>query len=129
MAVNDDYAPLLAVVVPTDPTASVQINCQVPLSANASHYYIDLSGPVYVGYLSVGSAVQSLGDVPGGVPEQWGGFFAQANGFAAALHVSDSSLVTAQNPARPGESIIAYADDFFMTWPPPPIEVSRLRQA
>lgn len=123
VSVNDDYAPLLAVVVPSDPTANVQVNFQVPLSSNASlmyNYFVG-DGPVYAGYVSINNAVQAgAGTVTG----QWGGFFAQANGVAAAVHASDMSLVTAQNPARPGESIIAYADDFFMTWPPPPIGIA-----
>jgi hypothetical protein len=45
------------------------------------------------------------------------------NGFAIARHASDSSAVTAENPARAGEMIIAYANDFFRVWPPPPIGV------
>jgi hypothetical protein len=43
--------------------------------------------------------------------------------FAAALHSSDSSPVTPQHPAHPGETIIVYGDDFFSTWPPPPIGI------
>jgi len=119
VAINDDYAALLAVIVPADLSANIQINFQVPLSANASesYNYFDSGGPVYAGYIAVGGAVQSVG----GVAPQWGGFFAQANGFAVALHADDSSLVTQQSPARPGESIIVFGDDFFMTWPPPPI--------
>ncbi len=53
----------------------------------------------------------------------FGGFFSGASGYAIARHASDSSLVTPQNPAHPGESIIAYADGFFVTWPPPPIAI------
>jgi uncharacterized protein (TIGR03437 family) len=49
-----------------------------------------------------------------------GGFFSDANGYVIALH-PDYSLVTTQNPARPGETILAYADGFFRVWPPPPI--------
>jgi len=37
--VDNDYAPLLAVIVPSDPSANVQVNFQVPLSANASLLY------------------------------------------------------------------------------------------
>jgi hypothetical protein len=121
VVVNDDFAPLLAVIVPEDPTADVQINFQVPLSANASlsslyNYNYFGGGPVFAGFISVGGAVQSIS-----VGRQWGGFFAQSNGVGVAFHASDSSLVTTENPARPGEAVVAYANDFFMTWPPPPI--------
>lgn len=125
VTLNDDYAPLLAVVVPSDPSANVQVNFQVPLSANASLPYNYFGfGFVYNGYLSVNNAVQSPEE---GLPE-WGGFFSGANGYAIALHASDLTLVTLQSPAHPGESIIAYADDFFMTWPPPPTAVPPSQQ-
>ena len=52
---------------------------------------------------------------------EWGGFFADANGYTIAQHATDYSLVTPENPARPGETIIAYATDFFDVWPPPPV--------
>ncbi len=123
VALNGDYAPLLAVIVPTDPSANVQINFQVPLSSiiSSPHYCVFNvtvpGGCTYGGYLAIGGAVQGIG----GELEPWGAFFAQSDGIAVALHASDASLVTRQNPAHPGESIIAYADDFFMTWPPPPI--------
>jgi hypothetical protein len=50
-----------------------------------------------------------------------GGFFADANGYALALHAADFSLVSLDNPAHPGEVIIAYGDDLFPVWPPAPI--------
>jgi hypothetical protein len=86
------------------------------------------SSPVFLGYINVSDGLHNAtldGTIIGnGVAlGPWGAFFSGANGYAIARHVSDSSLVTAQNPAHPGESIIAYADDFFMTWPPPPIAV------
>ena len=65
--------------------------------------------------LLFGSVVIVLG--PGGA------FFSDANRFAAALHATDSSPVTPDNPARPIEPIITYANDFFQTWPPPPIGI------
>jgi uncharacterized protein (TIGR03437 family) len=122
--VDNDYAPLLAVIVPSDASAYVQVNFQVPLSANASLLYEYFgAGPSYSGYISVSDGVNNaVRNETGNVP-QWGGFFSGADGYAIARHASDSSLVTSQNPAHPGESIIAYADDFFMTWPRPPIAI------
>jgi hypothetical protein len=131
--IDNDYAPLLAVIVPSDPSAYVQVNFQVPLSANASLLYPYFSlhknfgvGPTYLGYLSVSDGVNYAEPTTtlttSGLPE-WGGFFSGANGNAIARHATDSSLVTSQNPAHPGESIIAYADGFFMTWPRPPIGI------
>jgi uncharacterized protein (TIGR03437 family) len=126
VAINEDYAPLLAVIVPSDPSATVQINLQVPLSWNASRLSDALgpgSGSPYAGYVKVypsaggTAAVQTIGGLESGA------FFAGVNGAAIAVHASDSSLVTARNPAHPSESIIAYADDFFVTWPPPPIGI------
>jgi uncharacterized protein (TIGR03437 family) len=127
MMVDNDYAPLLAVIVPSDPTANVQINFQVPLSANASLLYAYFGiGPVYLGYLGVSDgvnhAVPTTTLTTSQLPE-WGGFFSNGNGYAAGVHASDSSLVTPQNPAHPGESIIVYADGFFITWPRPPIAI------
>ncbi|HEY7337207.1 MAG TPA: hypothetical protein VH639_20115 [Bryobacteraceae bacterium] len=120
VSVNNDYAPLLAVVVPSDASVYVQVNFQVPLSASAS-YGFNIVGalPLYSGDISVNEAVQTA---TGGLAV-WGGFFFIGTGYVAAIHTSDSSAVTPQNPAHPGESIIAYADDFFTTWPPPPIAI------
>lgn len=120
VSVNDDFAPLLAVVVPSNASADVQINFQVPLSANTSllYEYFGL-GPSYGGYIGVSDGVHKAVQNGTGHLSQWGGFFSAPNGYAIALHASDSSLVTLQNPAHPGESIVVYADGFFMTWPPP----------
>jgi uncharacterized protein (TIGR03437 family) len=126
VTMNNDYAPLLAVIVPSDPTASVQINFQVPLSANASMLYpYAKAGAAYSGNLTVSdgvnNAVLSTSSTTSQVP-MFGGFFS-VNGYAAALHASDLSLVTPQKPAQPGESIIVYADGFFLTWPRPPVGI------
>jgi uncharacterized protein (TIGR03437 family) len=120
--VDNDYAPLLAVIVPSDASADVQVNFQVPLSANASL----LSGTTYAGDLIVTDGVNKAMPTSTLTTNQlpfFGGFFSGANGYAIARHASDSSLVTPQNAAHPGESIIAYADGFFVTWPPPPIAI------
>jgi len=138
VSVNNDFAPLLAVIVPTDRTANVQVNFQVPLSANASllYPYLNLNqqfgvGPVYPGYLSISDGVNHAASsttlTTSQLPE-WGGFFSGAKSEAVAVHASNSSLVTVQNPAHPGESIVAYADAFFITWPPPPIAIPVLSQ-
>jgi uncharacterized protein (TIGR03437 family) len=137
--INEDYAPLLAVIIPSDPSANVQINFQVPLSSRASFTYNAASNGVplpYAGYILVieytSGAEAVLSPLPQpGIPNETApsplsfgpGFFSSANGYAAAIHASDSSPVTPQNPAHPGESITVYADDFFSTWPPPPIAI------
>ncbi len=123
---NGDYAPLLAVIVPTDPADNVQINFQVPLSAMTSLCPFSNSVPGACdpnGYLVIGGAGQNplAWQSPLEAFEPFGAFFAQAKRIAVAVHASDFSPVTLQNPAHPGEAIVAYADDFFMTWPPPPI--------
>jgi hypothetical protein len=137
--INEDYAPLLAVIIPSDPSANLQINFQVPLSSRASVTYntayngVPLYYPGYIlvaEYTSGTAAVLSPLPQPG-IPNQTApsplsvgpGFFSSASGYAAAIHASDSSPVTPQNPAHPGESITVYADDFFVTWPPPPIAI------
>ncbi len=127
LTIDNDYAPLLAVIVPSDPARNVQVNFQVPLSANASLLdAYDGAGPSYVGDLvvsdGVNKAMPTTTLTTSELPE-WGGFFSSGNGYAAAVHASDASPVTPQNPAHPGESIVAYADGFFMTWPRPPIGI------
>ncbi|PWU01868.1 MAG: hypothetical protein C5B51_21930 [Terriglobia bacterium] len=119
--VNGRFAPVLAVAIPSDASANVQVNFQVPSERNAA---IPGSSTFVGSALSVTSTISSADMI--GLPAEpsWGGFFSDANGYAAALHASDSSPVTVQNPARPGETIIAYADDFFITWPPPPIGIA-----
>jgi uncharacterized protein (TIGR03437 family) len=116
VTVNGAFAPILAVSVPSSPSASTQVNFQVPLERNVSL----APGTPYPSFSVNGVTLASsqLGLVGLTV---WGGFFSGANAYAVALHASDSSPVTQQSPAHPGETIIAYADDFFTTWPPPPI--------
>jgi uncharacterized protein (TIGR03437 family) len=50
-----------------------------------------------------------------------GAFFTDPYLYVIAQHASDLALVTPENPAHAGESIIVYGDDFFQVWPPPPI--------
>jgi uncharacterized protein (TIGR03437 family) len=116
VAINGAYAPILAVVVTkSNAVLYTQVNFQVPMERNVSLP----NGGGYAGGLTScnGASVQPL-------PAQTtGGFFADANGYAIAQHASDYSLVTPQNPAHPGESITAYADDVFPVWPPPTIGI------
>ena len=70
----------------------------------------------------VNGVTAASGRATNGLPV-FGGFFSDTNGYALAFHGSDSNPVTQQNPAHPGESIIALADDFFATWPPAPIAI------
>lgn len=122
---NGATAPLLAVVVPSDPSANVQVNFQVPAERNPSVY-----GFTNRSSFSINEAIWPTVD-QSSLPDltAWGGFFADANGYAIALHMSDSGPVTQQHPAHPGESIFVYADDFFRTWPPPPIGIAPPQQS
>jgi len=141
VVINNAPSPLLAVVITSSgQTASAQINFQVPLERNAS---LRPATPPssYSGSLAVGQVsslvvngmessvlinVASLTEFP--APTSWGGFFADANGYAVAQHGSDYSLVTPQNPAHAGETVIVYADDFLPVWPPPPIGIPAPQQ-
>ncbi len=132
VSINGAPAPILAVVIPQagDPT-NAQINFQVPIERNVSlTTNVGMAGTlsVVVQNASTPVATDTLTTLPtpsedtrlftGVLP---GGFFSDANGYAIALHASDLSLVTLQNPAHQGETITAYANDFFPVWPPPPI--------
>jgi len=109
--VNNALAPILAVTVPSDPSQPIQINFQVPLERNVTTPYNFFTDSALTVLGSAGFAsITPLPDLP-----DWGSFFADANGYAVALHASDSSLVTKQHPAHPGESIIVFADDFYRT--------------
>ena len=122
VVVNGALAPLLAVVITS--SGDVQINFQVPLERNASISYGSIDR--YAGFMfACGDTLAPLPVRPHDrdphSPFSWGGFFSDANGYAIALHSSDYRFVTQQNPARAGEAIIAYANDFFTVWPPPPV--------
>jgi uncharacterized protein (TIGR03437 family) len=103
VTINTGMAPMLAVVI--DSSGNAQINFQVPLEATGQY----------------APSIEACGTAAPAGQFDYGGFFADANGYAIAQHASDYSLVTPQNPAHPGEAIVAYADDFFPVWPPPPI--------
>lgn len=50
----------------------------------------------------------------------WGRFFSDSAGYVIAQHAADFALVTAGNPARPGEWIVAYGTNFGEVFNPPP---------
>lgn len=84
-----------------------QINFQVPLAASFGG-----AGPTVVinqGGLQ-GSATVALGFTDGSAPVAVGGFFQIAGtSFGIFQHGSDYSLVTTDNPATAGETIVGYA--------------------
>jgi hypothetical protein len=140
VTVNGAFAPILAVYVPPSGSAAYgQINIQVPLERNATiqtngdgwPMLGDVPGEKYdIGPTAVaitqGTQTATMPTGTNLVRGSWidfGGFFTDGKGNAVAQHAADYSLVTAQNPAHPGETIIVYADDFFPVWPPPPIGV------
>jgi len=52
-----------------------------------------------------------------------GVWYKDSSRYLLAEHTSDGSPVTHANPAKPGETITAYGNDFYSVWPPPPIGV------
>jgi uncharacterized protein (TIGR03437 family) len=127
--VNAASAPILGVYIPgPGQSALAQINFQVPIERNTT--LLSPSGNDN-GTLVVSAESSVDGTLTGfsATSDQGsGGFFADSNGYAIAQHASDGSLVTLQNPARAGETIIAYGDDFFSVWPPPPMAVPAPQQ-
>jgi uncharacterized protein (TIGR03437 family) len=120
--VNGGTAPILSVFIPGPGQSTPgQINFQVPVERNATYNpgtsqdagTLVLETPA--GNISRGIIYRNP-DVPGG-------WFADPNGYVIAEHASDYSPVTLQNPAHAGENIIAYGNDFFTVWPPPPIAI------
>lgn len=115
ISVNLAWAPILAVVVTTSGgTNYAQINFQVPIERNVS---LRPAPDGFAGDLTACGAAP-LNALPA---QPAGSFFKDGNGYAVAQHSSDYSLVTPQNPAHPGETIIGYANGAFQFWPPPPI--------
>jgi uncharacterized protein (TIGR03437 family) len=88
-------APILAVAnIPvSNPLGMQQINFQVPFEAQTNL--------VEVRYLGLSTFVLPQEATPG--------IFTLPGGLGAIQHASDYSLVTASNPASPGETIIIYA--------------------
>ena len=73
-----------------------QINIQVPISSDSNLQ------------IQVTQSGQSGAMTPVGNSGRWGVFFADAKGQGVLQH-ADYSLVTAANPAKPGEVLVAYA--------------------
>ncbi len=118
ISVNSAFAPILAVIIPPSGSSGyTQINFQVPMERNASP-----SANSFLGNFSVFGPSPGISVPVPSLPE-WGGFFSSGSGYAAALHASDRSLVTTQNPAHPGEPIIAYGDDLYAVWPATPMAI------
>jgi uncharacterized protein (TIGR03437 family) len=89
-------APILAIAdLGPDYGNSQQINIQVPkVLGNIALVQVSQSG--------------QSGAMTSAPSDQWGVFFADANGRGVLQH-TDYSLVTDANPARPGEVLVAYA--------------------
>jgi hypothetical protein len=119
--VNGAVAPVQRIQVFGFAQPVVWIDIQVPMERNAT------LGDLNIGTGSVSPPgtllIISLGVIAGLGGPGTGGFFKDANGYLNAQHASDGSWVTVDNPAHAGEQIIALADDFFSTWPPPPMGV------
>src|SRR5260370_18862769 len=88
-------APILAVA---DFGSYQQINFQVPLEASTRPSLV----------LSPGAFSARMDNV---LPSPFGGFFMDASGYAVVQHAVDFQLVTPDNPARPGEWLVAYASN------------------
>jgi uncharacterized protein (TIGR03437 family) len=118
VSVNGELAPILSVFIPPQGASTPgQINIQVPLERNTTLRTagVDVGGRLAVVQKGMGTDLIPL-------PQAGlGGFLSDGNGYLVAQHASDNSPVTLDNPAHPGETIIAFANDFFGVWPPPPI--------
>jgi len=118
VTINGAPAPLLEVFVPAPgDNTPARIDFQVPMERNAT---LRAGGQDVGGWLAVarrGSGIVGLTQLP---TSALGGFFSDANGYAIAKH-TDGTPVSLDNAARPGETIIVYANDFFFVWPPPAI--------
>jgi len=127
---NGAHAPILSVFFPTAEEAAagagLRIDFQVPLERNA-FFPGKVPDPFMVPtVLRSGTALPIVGLFPGsGIfgPLGRGGWMKDSQGYLVAQHAKDGSAVTHANPARPGETITVYANDFFTVWPPPPIGV------
>lgn len=120
--VNGVKAPILAVVVPPPgQSGPAQINIEVPHERNSTaDFSLSEIASVPTAILVIAPGANGSLTVPPG-RRGIGGFFSGSDGYAVAFHSIDNSAVTLQSPARPGETISVYANDFFEVWPPPPI--------
>jgi len=126
---NGAHAPILSVFLPTAAEvaagASQRILFQVPLERNAATSRGRLPDlvPGRVRYLGADVSVSVAFETASFNDRGPGGWYNDSNGYLIAEHTLDGSTVTHANPARPGETITVYANDFFTVWPPPPIAV------
>jgi len=97
-------APILAVA---DFGSYQQINFQVPWTLSAPVIWVSVS---QAGARSAPVAVPTAG---------WSPFFADGSGVAAAQHAEDFRRVTRDDPAHPGEWIIAYGSSIGAVRNPP----------
>jgi len=126
---NGAHAPILSVFLPTAAEvtagASQRIVFQVPLERNAATGMGGLPNlvPGRVRYSGADVSVTVAFDPASFNDRGPGGWYNDSNGYLLAEHTSDGSPVTHANPARAGETISVFANDFFTVWPPPPIGV------
>ncbi len=102
--INFTAAPILAIAF--EPGYQ-QINIQVPWEARQDPLFVQVfQGSNSAYYVDQNPWV----DFPNGDPAtvKWSVFFVNPQGYAIIQHISDYSLVTEQNPARPGEYLAAY---------------------
>ena len=117
-SVDPIQAPLLAVA---DLGGYQQINFQVPWEVGQRAVFP--GGALVTVSQGDNSAVVSDGLAP------WGQFFVDPAGYVIAQHAADYRLLTADNPARPGEWIVAYGSNFgAAVWQPSTGEPAPLDQ-
>jgi uncharacterized protein (TIGR03437 family) len=118
VSVNGAPSPIFSVFIPPAGASTLgQINIQVPLERNTTLRSEGVDAGGYLGVVQKGGfAILTKLPVSG-----LGGFLSDGSGYLVAQHASESTPVTLDNPAHPGEAIIAFANDFFAVWPPPPI--------
>ncbi|MFN7939262.1 MAG: hypothetical protein U0R19_38410 [Bryobacteraceae bacterium] len=79
--------------------------------------------PTKLRYLDADVPIESWLDTSSFYDHGPGVWYKDPSAYLTAEHTSDGSPVTHANPARQGETITVYANDFFTVWPPPPIGV------
>jgi uncharacterized protein (TIGR03437 family) len=122
--VNGTLAPIVSIYIPPDEESPyARITFQVPFERNVTRLNRDGWDYPLAGVWQVGSSGAEVILFPS-ESTTFGAFFSDDKGYVMAEHTADHSPVTPENPARPGETITAYASDFFSVWPPPPIGVS-----
>jgi len=83
---------------------SQQINIQIPWESSRDPLYVEvIQGERRAAFEGPYTHVGLLG-----LMTNWSVLFVDATGRAVVQHASDYSLVTPQNPARPGEYVISY---------------------